>query len=97
MKITGIYFGIDCDPFQQRPDVYAKAVFDKLGVAEIEPYSKMFGAWQWNVKKNMTEEEWKEVNTWMKSEMDRLYGNDKIRGAQWDKLTASNDEAENEL
>lgn len=87
-KIIGVEFGIDCDPFQQRPEVYAVDVFEKLGVGKSEPYSELFGAWRWQVAKEMTEEAWQEFNDWIKSHMDNLYQSDKIRGAVWSKCMA---------
>lgn len=75
-------FGIDCDPFQQRPNDYAMRVFEYLDIAYEEPYSKLFGAWQWNVEAEIEDKE--EFEEWIKEYMDNLYNRDKIRGARWD-------------
>ena len=97
VEIIGVYFCIDCDPYQQRPEVYARKVFEKLGVKESEPVSKLFGAWQWNVDKKLSESEWVEFKDWMKVEMDALYTQGKIRGAQWDKRVPFNDDTAGEV
>lgn len=79
--IIGFYFGIDCDPFQQRPDTYAMVVFDKIGLNYFEPKSKVFGAWSWKVNKEMTAMEWKELDSFMEKHFNELYDSGKIRGA----------------
>lgn len=80
-----IYFGIDCAPGSIRPSTYAERVFEKLRVDPIEAYSKLFGAWEWevDVDDNFDYESFK---IWMKTEMDELYNTGRIRGAQWDKV-----------
>lgn len=85
-----IYFGIDCAPGAIRPDVYASGVFKKLGVSPVEPYSKLFGAWEWQVTVD-DEFNFKEFNSWMKQEMDTLYAKGSIRGAQWDTINDNPD------
>lgn len=80
-----IYFGIDCYPGGVRPDEYAKRVFEKLGVEPTEAYSKLFGAWEWEVTVN-DDFNYEGFRTWMKTEMDSLYETGRIRGAQWDKI-----------
>ena len=84
-KILKIYFGIDCAPGTPRPEIYAKRVFEKLGVESVTPYSKCFGAWEWNIELDDTFD-FDSFSSWMKSEMDRLYNTGNIRGAQWGKI-----------
>lgn len=40
-------FEIDCAPGALRPNIYAKSIFEHIGVDEFEAQSKLFGAWQW--------------------------------------------------
>ncbi len=62
-----------------------KGFFEKLGVEPIEAYSKLFGAWEWEV--TVSEDfDYEEFKKWMKMEMDRLYEMGHIRGAQWNKV-----------
>lgn len=78
-----IYFGIDCAPGMVRPDVYAKSVFERLGVEPMSPKSTLFGAWKWEVSVD-DDFNWEDFKLWMKSRMNFLYGKGYIRGAEWD-------------
>lgn len=80
-----IYFGIDCAPGTPRPNVYAERVFEKLGVESVDAYSKVFGAWEWQVEVD-DNFDFDDFKSWMKNEMDKLYNSGNIRGAQWDKI-----------
>lgn len=80
-EYVGFRFGIDCDPYQERPSVYAKDIFEKAGLEYIEPVSKLFGAWTWRIKKNMTNDEWKELKEFMNNHFIELYEGGKIRGS----------------
>lgn len=77
-----VYFGIDCAPGAARPDVWAKEVFEELGVEPVETDSRLFGAWEWHV--DVADAfDWDSFSSWMKKKMDRLYEAGHIRGAKW--------------
>lgn len=78
-----ISFVIDCAPGSPRPDVYARKVFDYLGIEYINPISKFFGAWTWCVE--ISESKYEDFSDWMQETMDDLYKRGHIRGAQWNK------------
>lgn len=57
-----------------------KRVLEKFGVESVTPYSKCFGAWEWNIELDDTFD-FNSFSSWMKREMDRLYNTGNIRGA----------------
>ena len=79
-----ISFGVDCYPGSPRPDAYAKKVFEYLGLEYINPYSMVFGAWEWEV--SIDEDKYHDFDKWMRETMDALYESGRIRGARWGKL-----------
>lgn len=74
--------GIDCEPGTPRPELYARTVFTKLETAYIEPYSKLFGAWEWLIP--CTKEQWEATLPWLKPHLQELYEQGRIRGAMWE-------------
>lgn len=81
-----VNFGIDCDPYQQRPNVYAEAVFEKVGIEPVEPECKLFGAWSWSLLIVNSKLNADELSDWIKEYMTGLYVSDKIRGTEWNVL-----------
>ncbi len=74
--------GIDCDPWQARPDTYIGGVIKDLGFEDqlTNPASKSFGAWVYEF--NVSDEDWNKVVGTIKSRLEALYANDQIRGAR---------------
>lgn len=80
MEPVKVVFGIDCEPCTPRPDVYAKDIFAMLNKEYQEPYSKMFGAWEWEVEVDNCCDIEQKLNC-IHERFETLYNQGYIRGA----------------